>query len=268
MPVPVVVEAVAVERPRRRGSEPDVVAHVGQVGVVVRRLDRGRLDVELVLLAGRHRAVGVLADRRARLEAEAPRHVDLADAAVLDELDGLDHGRAAAVHGTDLHQLAVPLGGLHHLSPLPHGVGGGLLDIHVLAGLQAPDGGQRVPVVGRGDDDRVDVLVVEDAAQVTLVAGPESRDVLELRVLRARGEQVLVDVAERLDLHVGQAGEAPLQGVPLSADADARHDDAVVGSHHARAHRGAGAGFRRAQRRLARRHAGHGQDGAGSEVAP
>src|SRR5687768_16647019 len=70
MPVPVVVEAVAIERPLRRRSEPEVVIDFREVLLVVGRLVIRRSDGERVLLAGRHRAVGVLADRRTRLEAQ------------------------------------------------------------------------------------------------------------------------------------------------------------------------------------------------------
>src|SRR5436309_11266272 len=45
-----------------------------------------------------------------------------------------------------------------------------LLDVNVLAGLAGPDRGQRVPMVGRGDADDVDLLVLEDPAQVGLAA--------------------------------------------------------------------------------------------------
>src|SRR5439155_24758797 len=41
-----------------------------------------------------------------------------------------------------------------------------LLDVDVLAGLNGPDGRQRVPVIGRGDADDVDVAVFHDAAQI------------------------------------------------------------------------------------------------------
>ena len=42
----------------------------------------------------------------------------------------------------------------------------GLLDIDVLAGLTAQDGRDRVPVVGRADDQSVDILVVEHPAEL------------------------------------------------------------------------------------------------------
>jgi len=41
----------------------------------------------------------------------------------------------------------------------------------MFAGLEGPDGGERVPVVGRGDDDRIDVAVVEDAPTILHEAG-------------------------------------------------------------------------------------------------
>ena len=181
----------------------------------------------------------VLADVRARLEAEAARHVDLADAAVLHELDRLAHGRAAAVHRADLHDLAVGARRVDHLAPFPDGVRRRLLDVDVLAGLQRPDRGERVPVIRNRDDDGVDVLVVEDAPQVLHVARLERRDILQRRVVGARGEQVLVDVAERLDLDVLELGEALLQRVALSVDADAGGHDFVVGAEHAAPDEGA-----------------------------
>ena len=186
--------------------------------------------------ARRHRPVRILADVQPRLEAQAASHVDLADAAVLNELDRLAHGRAAAVHRADLHDLAVGARGVRHQAAFQDGVRGRLLDVDVLAGLERPDGGERVPVVRRGNHHRVDVLVVEHAPQILHEARLERGDVLQLGVVGARGVQVLVDVAERLDLDVLQFREAPLEAVALPVDTDAgghdpvvRADDAVTG---------------------------------------
>src|SRR4029453_10828563 len=63
-----------------------------------------------------------------------------------------------------------------------------------------------------------------------LVARLVSGNVGERLVRDAPPPDVLVDVAERLDLDVGQLGEAALDRVALSADADARHHDAIVGA--------------------------------------
>ena len=76
-------------------------------------------------------------------------------------------------------------------------------------------------MVRRGDDDAVDVLVLEDAPHVLHEVRLERRHVLQPRVVDALGREVRVDVAERLDLDVLQLGEAALERVALPADADA-----------------------------------------------
>ena len=84
-------------------------------------------------------------------------------------------------------------------------------------------------MVGRGDDDGVDVLVVEHAPQVLDETGLEGRHGLEdVGVVDAGVGEVGVDVAERLDLDVLELREAALQRVALAADADIRDDDLVV----------------------------------------
>ena len=65
-PVPVVVEPVGIERPLGRGAEPDVVVN-----------------------AGGHGAIGLVADGAAGLVAEALGHVDLAELARVDEGHGV-----------------------------------------------------------------------------------------------------------------------------------------------------------------------------------
>ena len=122
VPVPVVVEAVSIEGPLGCWPEPQVVVDFREVRLVVGRLVVRRPDRQRELLTGRHRAVGVLADRGARLEAQAAGHVDLADAAVLHVLDRLANGGPAAVHRADLDELVEPCRRLDHLAPFPHGV--------------------------------------------------------------------------------------------------------------------------------------------------
>ena len=100
----------------------------------------------------------------------------------------------------------------------------------MLAGLERPDRRERVPVVRGRDDDGVDVLVVEDAAQILREARLERRDVLQPVVVDPLGRKVGVDIAERLDLDVRQTRKAPLERVALPADADAGDDHAIVGA--------------------------------------
>ena len=90
-------------------------------------------------------------------------------------------------------------------------------------------------MIGRGDDDGVDVLVVDHAPQILDEAGLERRHVRQARVVDALRRQVRVDVAERLDLDVREPREPALERVALPADADAGGDDAIVGAEDAAA---------------------------------
>ena len=76
-----------------------------------------------------------------------------------------------AALGAVLDDPVVLAGGLDGDPALVDVVAARLLDVDVLAGLAGPDGHQRVPVVGRGDRDGVEVLVVEHAADVLLGGG-------------------------------------------------------------------------------------------------
>jgi len=90
-----------------------------------------------------------------------------------------------------------------------------------------------VPVVGRADDDGVDVAAVEDLAEIVVhVAGGVAR-VLGLGVglldalLVAKGPPV-VDVADGQDLDVVVLDEGAHVAASAPADADARDADAVA----------------------------------------
>ncbi len=110
-------------------------------------------------------------------------------------------------------------------------MGGGLLDVYVLAGLAGEHGGQRVPVVRRHDRDGVNRLVLEHAVQVPRRGRRRTR--LLLHESQGRREEPLVGVAQRTHLDV----VAVLQGTPvvqvhraLVTDADDGDTDTVVGA--------------------------------------
>ena len=227
-PVPVVVDVVGVERVLRRRAEPEVVVD-----------GRGCFGVRLD------------ADALAGLVAEPARDEQLA---VLARLDDLGHP------GPRLHAPALRAV-LDDPVVLPRGLDGDaafvdvvaarLLDVDVLARLAAPDGDQRVPVVRRGDRDRVEVLVVEGAADVLDRLGRAAAalgDRLDvLRVRRGVGVDQVGDLdplhlAERADVRAApavQAGDADADGV-VGADDPARRfrpADRKAGSDAGRDHR-------------------------------
>ena len=144
--------------------------------------------------------------------------------------------RTAPVHRADLDHFAVAGRRFDHPAAFPDRVRCGLLDVDVLAGLQRPDGGERVPVVRRRDHDGVDVLVVEHPPEILNEPGLERRHVRQFLVVDPRRFEVRVDVAQRLDLHIRQPREPLLQRVALTPDADAGGDDPVVRAEHAAPH--------------------------------
>ena len=96
---------------------------------------------------------------------------DLAELALADDLvAGLDQVRRAAALGAHLHDPLVLAGRGQHGLPLGHVDADRLLDVDVGAGLDGRDHRQGVPVVGRGDQDDVEVLLLEHLAVVAVGA--------------------------------------------------------------------------------------------------
>jgi len=102
------------------------------------------------------------------------------------------------------HRLRVDLpgfrGSLDELLPFPPIVRAGFFDVDVLTGLAAPNGHQRMPVIGSGDGDGVNRFVVEELANVSVGFG--LGEALFLDLLQSLIEYGGIDVAERGDLCV------------------------------------------------------------------
>ena len=101
VPVPVVMEAIAIERPLRRRTEPEIVIDLDDTSVV-RRLEAGGDAVQLHTSPGAIGPSGL--PMPARGLKQRPRHVDLPEPAVL-MLDRGPDGWTAPVHGADLDNL-------------------------------------------------------------------------------------------------------------------------------------------------------------------
>src|SRR6185295_223466 len=172
VPVPLVVEAVLVERPRGRGAEPEVIVH-----------------------SRRDRAVRLLADRGALLVAEAASDLDLPQLASADVFEPFPEPWSRAGLGTVLDDPVVLPRGLDDLPALPERVAERLLHVDVLARLDGPDGLEGVPLVGRGDGHRVDRPVLEEQTEVLEV--PRPLPGLLLQELQGLADDPLIDVADR-----------------------------------------------------------------------
>ena len=121
------------------------------------------------------------------------------------------------------------------MRPFADGVRQRLLAVNVLARLRGLDGTEGVPVVGRGDDDGIDVLAAEELAEVCVGGAAGERAFLFL--LGVVGFDLLLGVvpafgdhvADRHDLHAGIAEEAAEVPAALRADADEAERDALIG---------------------------------------
>ena len=153
----------------------------------------------------------------------------LAQAAVAHDFAGQPEVQVRALLAADLEDaLGLPC----HLEQglaLVDGQGERLLAIHVLAAPQGGDGGQRVPVVGRGDDHGVDVFAGAKLAEVAVTG-----DLVLVLLLRHFGDAfqvLLVDVAAGHDakrlVPLDVVEQAALEAVAGADDADLNR---IIGS--------------------------------------
>ena len=200
------VESIGVERPLGRGAEPALVVDVG-----------------------RGLAVGILAhaDGADVLEVPGLHPEDLAELSRADDLDGLLEVGRRALLGADGHDLVGLAGGAEHRLAFGDVVRDRLLDVDVLAGQHGLDRGQGVPVVGRGDDHRVQVLAVEHRP---IVAG-RVRGVafVFLDAFGGFAGVVVIDVGDGDDLDVGLGEERIEELIAPTPRADQAEPDFLVG---------------------------------------
>jgi hypothetical protein len=134
---------------------------------------------------------------------------------------------AAALLQADLRHSIIGLDGLDDVVPLFDGEGQRLFDVDVLARVERVDRHPRMPVVGRGDQDGVDVFRSEQRVVIGegLCLAPG---------LFERGVEVLViAIAERDDLDVGFFLKDAHHVAAAIARADDAETDSVIGAHHA-----------------------------------
>ena len=147
----------------------------------------------------------------------------LAEVAVDGEARGLaETGHRPGQRGR-VDDAVVGAGGLDHFPAFEQIVADRLLDEHMFAGLRGVDAHQRVPVVRRGDPDRIDILTLQ---QFPVVGEGLGLLVMLGALLKGVAEIGGIDIAERRDPDA-RHGTAPLHVVPPhAADLDFRpHTD-------------------------------------------
>ena len=126
---------------------------------------------------------------------------------------------------------------LDHLRPIGIEMNHGLLAIDVLAGLHGVHRGLLVPVVGRGNDYRVNIFAGED---LVIVAGGEK---IVTPDFFAMIETAVVAVGNGNQLDAGDLQRRARVALSLAASADQRDLDVIVGGDCT-----CGFGLRRGQR--------------------
>ena len=116
--------------------------------------------------ASGHRGRLAVADAAACVRIPGSAEVRTADETLVNLLDDLDRPGPRALLVAHLHDAVEVCLGQGDQLALPRVVRAWFLAVHVLAGLECENGCRGVPEIWRGDDQGIDRLVVEDAAEV------------------------------------------------------------------------------------------------------
>src|SRR5580704_9429890 len=206
-PMPIVMEAIARERFERGGAGPEFVIDACWNGFL--------------------RSV---ADRWAPLVAECASHVDIADGSVAQMMNGFEHARIGARLAAVLANAVVLFYGADELAAFKGVVRAGFFDVDVLAGLAGPDSHERVPVIGSGNGDGVDVFVFEELANVDVGFRLGQAHLFDFG--DALTGDVFVNVADGNDFRSRDARETANVIVAAAAHSANGHADAIVGAEN------------------------------------
>ena len=134
-----------------------VIGSKGFLGAVPSQVSQSKLSGERPGGGGySHAPVGSLRPRESSTESSSPMAPCIVELLGFGEQGGADALRA------DLHDASGFFGGGNHGGSVCHSVGHRLLAVNVFAGGDGVDDDLFVPVVGHGDDERLDVMVGEE----------------------------------------------------------------------------------------------------------
>ena len=118
----------------------------------------------------------------------------------MDDLNQFPHAGVRAALRSCLHDLLVLASRFDELPSFKHVVTDWLFDVHVLACLNSPDRGQRVPVIRSGNAGDMNRLVVEALSHVGVDGWPLPESFLDRVGLPVPHD--LIDIDDRRDLAV------------------------------------------------------------------
>src|SRR6266852_3363778 len=151
-------------------------------------------------------------------------HVELADGSRSEQFLGLCVNDRAHPLASDLDDPVGRPSGLDYLRPVGIQMDHGLFAIHVLARLHSLDGCLFVPMVGRADNDGVDILTCQDLSVVT-----GSKDVIAPEFLAVL-EPAVVTVRHSYELHARNLHSYLCVSLALNTSPNQRDLNMIVGS--------------------------------------
>ena len=197
---------------------------VAATGVV--RLPGGRPEPQIPVDVRRRGHSGEIAGHRRPADGNVDglKRADLARPAGIDDVPVVfEHPLAAAGNNP-----AVAPGSRDHQRPFTEREGFGLLEINILAGPAGSNRHDRVPMVGGGDVDRIDVIPGQQFAEIN-VGGTVLVAVFAVHAPLAIVAPSAPHVAHRHILHVAAAEKRPLVAGAHVADADPPDHDPIAG---------------------------------------
>ena len=162
-----------------------------------------------------------------------------AEAPVAGDLTGLAELLARSLLRAELEDAAVAMHRVAQDLDLVDAHAQRLLDVDVLAGADGGQGVQDVPGVERGDGHGVDIVAVQQFAEI-VVHGAVRVPVVRVDRLLGPFAHGAFDVADGHDLGSGNAHAGAHVAEAHGADADAAHDDAFARRDAAGAAQGRG----------------------------
>ncbi len=187
-----------------------------------------RPDVHLPIDVLGRRGKRVRPDRVAIIGEAHQNALNLAEIAVAHEFAGVLEPGVGTLHAPRLKDDVVFLDGLDDRAALAEGPGERFFAVDVLAPPRGLDAYERMPMVGRGHDDGVDVVAREQFA-VVVVGGAVLVAVVLVHEPLVFGQLLVVDVAKRDNLRGPVPDGVFHEAAGLPAAADDAHDDAVAG---------------------------------------
>src|ERR1051326_6311183 len=162
--------------------------------------------------------------------AECAGQIGIAYGAIVYVLDGFDHARIGARLAPMLANSVVLLHRPHELTPFKPVVRARLLHVNIFAGLAGPDRHQRVPVIGRGNGNGIDLLVFQKPANVAVRFRPSQAHLF--RVAETLVQYALVDIAHASDFGPRNVGKALEMIVAAASKSTNCQSHPVVGAKY------------------------------------